>query len=228
MSIKRFTVFGQRCSGTNALIKLIEANFPTLPFCEETGFKHWLVPEDRDIPSDLLVIVIAREVEPWLRSLHRNPWHVVPGMRSLAFSQFIRSEWLTVWDEDFWGIDASHPRFGQPISEELCPQTKRPFANAIAMRGGKLQNWLALEKRSSGFMTVSFPDLINDAPGILYRVAALSGHSVTNIFTPIDSYKGQGNRAFVPKPSAPVSGDDREHIEAHLDYDAETSFGFGG
>ena len=221
MSIERFTVFGQRCSGTNALIKLIERNFPTLPFCENTGFKHWLVPEDRPIPPDLLVIVIVREVESWLRSLHRNPWHVIPEMRELSFSDFIRAEWRTIWDEDFWGIDASHPLFGKRIVEEACPATGNPFANAAAMRTAKLRNWFALSRRSAAFLRVSQSELVAQPDKIAGQVAELSGHDMRTSFEPIGSYKGQGNKPFSPKTYEPLSLRDRKHVAAFLDPELE-------
>ncbi|ANU08691.1 hypothetical protein [Paraurantiacibacter namhicola] len=223
MSIERFTVFGQRCSGTNALIKLVETNFPTLPFCEETGFKHWLVPENRPIPSDLLVIVIVREVESWLRSLHRNPWHVVPEMRDLEFSDFIRAEWRTVWDEDFWGIDASHPLYGKRIEEETCPVTGNPFANAVAMRTAKLRNWSALSRRSAAFLNVSQSELVAQPDEIVGRVAALSGHDMPTQFEPIGSYKGQGGQPFSPTRYEPLSHQDRKHVKSFLDFELEAT-----
>lgn len=126
---RRFQVYGQRCSGTNALIKLLERNLDELQFTEDFGFKHWLVPEEVEIPDDVFVIVIARQVDQWLRSLHAKPWHAHPDLKEMDFGEFIRAEWRSVWDEEFWGIDKRHPKFGQPIEEELCPQTGSPFPN---------------------------------------------------------------------------------------------------
>ena len=137
---RRFQVYGQRCSGTNAVIKLLEQNFEELQFTEEYGFKHWLVSPEITIPDDVFVIVIARRVDHWLRSLYATPWHVHPDLKAMTFGQFIRAEWRTVWDQDFWGIDREHPKFGSPILEELCPESGGPFANAIAMRTAKLRN----------------------------------------------------------------------------------------
>lgn len=226
MAIERFTVFGQRCSGTNALIKLLETNLPTLPFCEKAGFKHWLVPDTRELPHDLLVIVIAREVGSWLRSLHRNPWHVVPEMRELEFSQFIRAEWRTVWDEDFWGIDRIHPLFGKQIAEETCLRTGKPFENAIAMRTAKLTNWLNLAERSAAFFSLSHQQLIGDPEDIVNRVGAICGHEPIKPFRAISTYKGAGSKPFTPKPSQPLSQGDRLHVERFWDRTIENEFAF--
>ena len=59
----------------------------------------------------------------------------------MDFGEFIRAEWRSVWDEDFWGVDRANRKFGQPIEEELCPQTGSPFPKAIAMRTVKLCKW---------------------------------------------------------------------------------------
>ena len=226
MTINRFTVFGQRCSGTNALIKLIEANFPSLPFCEQSGFKHWLVPEDRELPDDLLVIVIAREVQSWLRSLHRNPWHVVAEMRDLSFSEFIRAEWRTVWDMDFWGIDEKHPLFAKPIVEERCPVSGNPFKNAVAMRTAKLRNWLALEQRCRKLVTLTQHELAANAEGVVSRIARSSGHEACAHFVPVITYKGQGAKPYVAKKLLSVSKGDWAHLRRYLDQTIEHRFGF--
>lgn len=131
MTIRRYHVFGQRCSGTNALIRFVEQNFPDLNFCEKAGFKHWAVPFDRTVASDTLVIVIARDILSWLQSLYRKPWHAHPDLKAMNFSDFIRSEWRSVRDEDFWGIEPGDGQYGKPIREEQCPLTGLPFENSI-------------------------------------------------------------------------------------------------
>ncbi|MEE4207817.1 MAG: hypothetical protein V2I43_00940 [Parvularcula sp.] len=88
---RRVQVYGPRCSGTNALIKLIETNFDDLTVTEEFGFKHWPVPEWITIPSYVLVVIITRAPDESLRSLHDNPWHAHPDIKELSFSQFIRA-----------------------------------------------------------------------------------------------------------------------------------------
>ena len=224
MSIRRFQVYGQRCSGTNALIRLIETNFPALQFTEDYGFKHWLVPAETHVPDDVLIIVIAREIGEWLRSLYRRPWHVRPEMRALSFSQFIRAPWETVWDTEFWNIDEDHPLLGKPISEERCPATGNPFENAIVMRNAKLENWVALANRANASVLVSHQMVVEEPEEIVQQIRRATGVDPQAHFAPVRSYKGEGNRPFAPTNYQPLDPDDLSHVQAHMRADLERVF----
>ena len=217
MAVRRFQVYGQRCSGTNALIKLIEKHFGALQFTEEFGFKHWLVPEDVRIPSDVIVLVIAREVGQWLRSLHKNPWHAHPELKAVDFSAFIRAEWRSIWDEDFWGMDAGHPLFGKPIAEEMCPRTRKPFPNALAMRTAKLANWLDLAQSAENSLIVSHDVLVNNASRLIDMFEEKSGCRRSRPFEPLTTYKGQGESSFKPKRYADMNEADSRFVASNTD-----------
>lgn len=225
MKITRFQVFGQRCSGTNALVKLIEANFPALQFTEEFGFKHWFVPDTRDIPTDVLTIVIARDVSQWVQSLHRNPWHAHPRLKTMSFSRFIRAEWDSVWDEDFWGIDKDDERYGLPIEEEMCPSTGRRFRNVLDKRSAKLENWLGVCSRSSASVVCNHANLVNDPIAVIEAVTEAARCSPKPVYEPISSYKGQREVPFEPQRYPELSVDDRAHIEKHIEVGLEMRFG---
>lgn len=222
--IERVQVYGQRCSGTNALIRSIDANFPELRFTEEFGFKHWLVPGTRDFPEDVMVVVIAREVGEWLRSLHRNPWHAKPDMKRLSFSDFIRAPWESVWDEDFWGVTPSSPQYGTPIREERCPVTGAAFENAAAMRTAKLSNWVQAGHRAGAKAFVPHGDLVVDPGRVLDAIAAAAGLPTSREWKMLHTYKGEGQKAFVPKAYEPLSRADRQFVDEHLDPDLERLF----
>ena len=222
---RRFQVFGQRCSGTNALIKLLERNLENLEFTEEFGFKHWLVPRKVEVPDDVFVMVIARHVDQWLRSLHAKPWHAHRDLKKLEFGNFIRAEWRSVWDEEFWGIDENHPKFGQPIEEELCPQTGLPFANAIAMRTAKLRNWTDVASRAAGHVLVSHAELVFRPERVIERVVSASQSKRLRKFVPVTTYKGQNSEQFVASEYPPLAAIDSAFIGRYLDIAIEKQFG---
>ncbi|WP_435199110.1 hypothetical protein [Qipengyuania sp. 902] len=224
---RRFQVYGQRCSGTNALIKLLERNLDELQFTEDFGFKHWLVPEEVEIPGDVFVVVIARQVDQWLRSLHAKPWHAHPELKQMDFGEFIRAKWRSVWDEDFWGIDKQHPKFGQPIEEELCPQTGSPFPNAIAMRTAKLRHWSDVASRATGHALVSHSELVIRPERLIERLAAAARLEKRREFVPVTTYKGQNSSSFVPTEYPPVHAADAAFIARYLDQSVESQFALG-
>lgn len=221
---RRFQVYGQRCSGTNALIKLLERNLEELEFTEDFGFKHWLVPEEVEIPDDVFVIVIARQADQWLRSLHAKPWHAHPDLKEMDFGEFIRAEWRSVWDEEFWGIDRAHPKFGQPIEGELCPQTGSPFPNAIAMRTAKLRNWSDVASRATGYALVSHSERVTRPERLIERLAAATKLEKRKEFVPVTTYKGQNSKIFVPTEYSPVQPADAAFIRRYLDQAVEGHF----
>ena len=224
LTIRRFQIYGERCSGTNALIRLVETNFPDLTFTEDYGFKHWLVPERTDIPGDVAVIVIAREVGEWLRSLYRQPWHTSPEMRALSFPDFIRAPWDTIWDTEFWNIDEDHPLLGTPIMEERCPATGDRFANAVVMRNAKLANWTATAERAGAAIFLTHEQLVHDPASLVRQIETITGCSPCEEFVPVRSYKGQGNRAFHAQGYEPLTAEDRNFVADHIDTSLEELF----
>ena len=222
--IRRIQVYGQRCSGTNALIKLIETNFSELQFTEEFGFKHWLVPERLELPSDVMVVIIARAPEEWLRSLHANPWHAHPDLKRLEFSDFIRAPWESIWDDDFWGMSPANALYRTPIVEERCPLTGRAFDNAIAMRTAKLRNWSDLARRARACAHVSHAKLVRNPVSVLETIADLANVQHRSEWTIVDSYKGAGSKPFIPKTYPALTRADQTHVDAHLERELEDLF----
>ena len=224
-TVRKVQVYGQRCSGTNALIRLIEANFGRDAFTENHGFKHWMVPATRFIPSDVLVLAIARDVGDWLHSLHRNPWHAHPSLRGLPFGDFIRAPWHSIWDDDFWGMSAEHPMYGSEMLHERDPDTGRRFANAVAMRRAKLANWAGLREQAVHVELLSHADLVACPAELVERLATRYGLARVNGFTPVTDYKGEGGAPFQPRDYPPLSDEDAAHVTAHSDAAVEAAFG---
>lgn len=101
---KYYQVLGERSSGTNFLNALIASNTTLVP-STLFGWKHGF-PAARMIPRDMVVFVSFRHPIPWLRSMHRKPWHAADELKALAFSDFIRAPWITLVDEDILRDDA--------------------------------------------------------------------------------------------------------------------------
>lgn len=224
--IEAFQVYGQRCSGTHAIIRLIEANFGPAAFTELYGFKHWFVPEQMLFPASVMVVVIARDPVEWIQSLHRNPWHAHQSLRGLAFGDFIRAPWHSVWDEEFWSVDRTHPIYGTEMMHERDPRTGRRFANAIAKRTAKLRHWADLHTRAHNLALVN-AGLVRSSPArLVASLAEATGLRPAHPFVPIDTYKGHGIKRFIPPVYPDLSPVDQAHLRTWLDPDVEALFGF--
>lgn len=118
--LQRFTIYGERCSGTNFLQESIETNFDA----EVTwayGWKHFFGFADLSQSDDVLFIGIVRDAYEWINSLRRNPWH-------------LSKEMLT--DNDaFLNKEVRSFHFnGAPIVAERHFSEERPFKNLYELR----------------------------------------------------------------------------------------------
>lgn len=224
--IRAIQVYGQRCSGTNAFIRSVEANFGRDAFTEAYGFKHWFVPEQVLFPRDVLVLAIARDPFDWVRSLHRQPWHAHPDIKALGFSDFIRAQWHSYWDTEFWGVETDHPVLGREMLHERCPQTGDRFANALAKRTAKLRHWSSLGDRAHHVALLNYATFVRDPQAVITAIADTTGMACADPFVSLDSYKGQGHRPFVPTTYPKIVDDDVTHICEWLDPSVEARFGF--
>jgi hypothetical protein len=224
-AIRTIQVYGQRCSGTNALIHLIEGNLPPGTFTEEYGFKHWFVPPQILFQRSTLVVVIARDAVGWLQSVHRQPWHLDPAFAQDSFGAFIRREWASYWYSDFWGVDPAHPVYGTEMMHERDPQTGARFANAMRKRTAKLAHWAGLHARAHNLCLIDQASVQADPEGVTRALAAMTGLPMGDAFKPVDSYKGRGVKPYRPHAYPPVSAEDLAFIADNLDPQVEGLYG---
>ena len=75
--IKKFTIYGERCSGTNYLQNLVNDNFE-IELTWEYGWKHFFGFQDDTLKNsdDTLFLCIVRNPVDWMNSFFRNPHHL--------------------------------------------------------------------------------------------------------------------------------------------------------
>jgi hypothetical protein len=74
--IKKYTIYGERCSGTNYLENLIDKNFD-IKITWEFGWKHFFGFNDNQLKNsdDTLFICIVRNPVDWINSFYRELHH---------------------------------------------------------------------------------------------------------------------------------------------------------
>jgi hypothetical protein len=213
--VNRYQIYGERCSGTHYIIKLLENNITSASFTEEFGFKHWFRDGEKELPEDLLVVIIAREPFSWSQSFHRQPWHAAPEIKELDYSSFIRAEWRGgVYDEagEF-----------QEDAREHDPLTGDRFKDIWGLREAKLLQWTALPRRQRRLL-VDY-DTARQAPEIwLDMVCESFGLTRKADFVPIETYKGLGGETFRGSRYPDISDEDRDFIRSRLNADLEAQF----
>lgn len=108
--IDRFTIYGERHSGTNFLEQCIKQTFG-LELTYFYGFKHWFgftKPETIRYHAKypVLFIGIVRNPYQWLQGFYNAPHHVPKQNRS-SFYKFLTNEWYSV---DQHGYEMMHDR----------------------------------------------------------------------------------------------------------------------
>ncbi len=207
--IDRFQVYGERCSGTNFVIRLMERNILSARFTEEFGHKHWYAEHPECIPASCLVVVVARDPYDWVRSLHRKPWHVAPALKELGFSDFIRAQWVGGIEED--GIWREHERERHPLSG--CR-----FRDVMQLRQVKLHHWASLRWRfGCRVLPVAYEAVSRDPRAYLADLNRRLHIRLRADYQPVNTYKGEITSHYVPRRYPPLCADDRAHIGRHLD-----------
>lgn len=230
--ITSIRIFGERCSGTNYLESLITKN---VPFCSDRkalkgggyGYKHWFYEKWDLLPEaeNVLFLVIFRNPVKWLTSLNKNPFHCSPQLKNLPFSEFIRTEWSCVWDE-VAKVEPGNPKFGKEMIHERNPETGERFDNVLELRKGKLKNWLRMADYTKNIAFISYEELVKSPEVYLGELFEKFGLPVKNVSN-IQSYRGFGRKAYVPKPDPVISPKDAQFICDSLEWDLESMFGYG-
>ena len=230
-NISSIRIFGERCSGTNYLESLLTKN---VPFCSDRsalkggvyGYKHWFYEEWDLLPEaeHILFFVIFRNPVKWLASLNKTPFHCAPNLKNLCFTDFIRTEWSCVWDE-FAKVDHENPKFGMEMLHERNPDSGQRFINVLELRKSKLKNWLRMADYAKNIAFLSHEELVKSPEsylGEIFEKFCLPVKKVENV----KSYRGYGNKIYVPKPDPVISQLDAEFICENLDWSLESIFGY--
>ena len=102
--IKNIKIYGERNSGTNYLTQLLKQNIKnqiniySFFYKSKTGWKHGFPDKSKyskHMLEETLFIFIVRDLEPWLKSMFKNPYHY---KRPQDTSQFLMHP-LDIYDE---------------------------------------------------------------------------------------------------------------------------------
>ena len=208
------------------LIHSLRQNLGEHAVTDAGGFKHWFVPEQILFPADVMVVVIARDPFDWVRSLHANPWHAHPTLKTLDFPAFIRAEWHSYWDSEFGGVVEGHPVLGREMLHERCPDTGDRFANVLAKRTAKLRQWSGLDDRAMHLALLDYATFRASPEAVVAALAGAAGMERVEPFVAERSYKGQGFFPFTPTDYPAMAPEDVQHIARWLDPAVEARFGF--
>ena len=222
--IKRIQIFGERCSGTSFLNHLVAENLKSVRLCKDFGWKHGFHEAGVEVARDCLFIVIYRNPFDWLRSLHRRPHHVGPTLKKRSFSEFIRTEWWCIWDEDASKTPADE-LYGAEMMAERNPETGERFADVIDLRTAKIRDWESLRDKVAHSVYVRYEDLAASPSQFIDSLTRRFGLPKPPTFTPIERKRGKRGQ-YHPKVYKRIRASDLRHIVGRLDAELESSIGY--
>lgn len=232
--IKSIYVFGERNSGTNYVSSLILKN------CRAQGGHSLYNPQNKSAfgwkhgfptmlgaPDDVLAIAVYREPIAWLHSLCRAPWHTAPHLRKLPFSQFIRSEWMSIIDDEGFGIMHDDPLWNHELLSDRDPLSGDRFANAMRLRNAKNRGFASIDKRFGNVLRVNYETVLANPQGFLNALSRSFGVQRLKTYDPIEHDRATPARGlYQPKPVPQVSDADLDFIRGELDLDMERKLGY--
>lgn len=157
--IIKFTILGERCSGTNYLENLVQKNLDII-ITWEYGWKHFFGFSDYSKADDTLFIGIYRNLLDMLDSLYVEHHHLPHHLRreyGCDPSNFLQKECFS-YDDHNYSLDQR-----VEIMEDRNIYTKERYNNILEMRATKMKFLLNdMKNRTKNYILISYEDLVKN------------------------------------------------------------------
>ena len=186
--IKKYTIYGERCSGTNYLEQLMLHNFD-IEVTWDYGWKHFFGFNDLSNTDDVLFIGIIRNLCDWINSLYRKKHHLKPELTKDVDS-FLNNT--------FYSVDKENNEY----MTDRHIQTKKRYKNIFELRHIK-NNFLleTMPKLVKNYCIITYDNLIENFSNVMNKIRNYGLIVKTNINFPVNVYYYKKNEdiTYVPK-----------------------------
>ena len=189
--LKYFTIFGERCSGTNFLEHAIKENFEleyTIKYAWKHFFGHYSF-ENNEEEDKTLFIGIVRNPITWIDSLFAKMHHI-PDENKLNIKTFLFNEFYSVYED--------RP---EEIMEDRHIDTKKRYKNIFEMRDVKNQYLINdMKGKVKNYILIRYEDLRDNYNVILdFLKTKFNLVPKNKEYITIDTYKGNNKKIYVKK-----------------------------
>lgn len=229
--IKKFTIYGERNSGTNYLKALILKNFD-VSMTWQYGWKHFFGFNDLSDSDDTLFIGITRNPYDWINSMYRNPHHLrdlkhqtIDNFLSQEVRSFNELEWMYDYEmialKHIYNKTTHKPEFMERINDWNIYTHKR-YRNIFELR--KIKNDFLINKMPKlvkNYILIRHEDLLYHFNRTMNKIKEMGVPITSHITFPenIQHYfEGpytNKHRVFTNKPKQEIIH--RSQITKHLD-----------
>ena len=186
--LKKITIYGERCSGTNYLEEILLLNFD-VEIVWSYGWKHFFGFDDLNDSNDVLFIGIVRNLCDWVNSLYRNPHHL-PSELTKDIDTFLNNSFYSINDDN---------------SEKLNDrniETYERYKNIFELR--HIKNKFLVEKMPTivkNYCLITYDNLIENFVDVMNKIKDYNLSIKSNINFPLNTYnyKKNVNEVFCKK-----------------------------
>jgi hypothetical protein len=221
--ITKFTIFGERCSGTNYIEELMLHNFK-IRSTNEHGNKHFFCFNEYNYTQDTIFIGIIRNPIYWLNSFSKELYHVPQDNRKL--NNFLFNEFYSIMDEN-QTLNKRFQKF-EINKKDLNYLTGNKYKNVFELR--KLKNNFLINvipNKVENYILINYEDLLFNLDKTLEMIKhKFDLIQTTNIFENIKKYKKCDTYNFVTQRQITFTSDIIKEIWYNLDIEQENSLGY--
>ena len=186
--MKKVTIYGERCSGTNYLEELLLLNFD-VEIVWDYGWKHFFGFNDLTNSDDTLFIGIIRNLEDWINSLYREKHHL-PIHLTENIDTFLTNTFYSICDE------------GNEIMSDRNIDTGERYKNIYELR--LVKNKYLIEKMPNlvkNYCLITYDDLVDSFLDVMNKLKNCGLKIKDNINFPlnVNYFKKEKNILFKKK-----------------------------
>lgn len=188
--LQKYTIYGERCSGTNYLENVINANFD-VNLTWEYGWKHFFGFTNDTILKNsdgTLFICIVRNLPDWINSFYRWKHHLPIKYKTNLSEEEKIDEFL---NKEFYSIN-DHDNNYKATNDELMIDrniyTGERYKNIFELRHIKIK-WMIedLPNKVKNCIFIRYEDLINDFDKTLQKIKNKGLKVKNNINFPLNT-----------------------------------------
>lgn len=196
--LRKFTIYGERCSGTNYVEQLIHLNFEA-SLTWEHGFKHFFGFMNISNSDDTLFIGVVRDPVKWINSLYRTPHHICNECKPNPRAFLNKPMYTQPNDWDSKKYYGPHYKF---FGEDRHIYTRNRYKNIFEMRHTKLRFLLDdMPNKVKHYLLIRYEDLLDNFEETMNKIKNAGLMVKSDISFPVNYTKHvTGSTINAPKP----------------------------
>lgn len=200
--IRKFTIYGERCSGTNYLENLILMNFD-VKITWEYGHKHFFGFNKLTNSDDTLFICIVRNPYDWINSLYREQHHLPQQFKNIE--NFLNDQYYSLGGEN------------NNYQIDLSIYSNQKYINIFEMRHIKLKFLMEdMPLLVKNYIFIKYEDLINDFINTMNKIKEKGLIVKPNIEFPLNTFIYKKSRNQIFKPDIKINYISKEQIDKKM------------